>query len=262
MRLFETRGKDLLAARDSRRRAKRVWSRAKEELTMTKIATLVISGALFTGAMAAQAADKAPAPAAVPVAAKPADKAPAAAAAPAASKPGAAPAAAAPAAAAAAPMTPPTPAPELDALFKPFEGSWKCDTTFAAGSMGPASPETKVKSEVKIKKGLNGFFYLGTYNVKKTKTMPGMEGTFTLGYDTGAKAPVSINVDSMGGYSVSTGTGSAADKIVFTGESHMMGMKMKVRETMSKKSDKEIEHVFETDMGKGYTLMGTDACKK
>jgi Protein of unknown function (DUF1579) len=252
------------AARDFRRRAKRVWSRAKEELTMTKIATLVISGALFTGTMAAQAADKAPAPAAAPVAAKAADKAPAAA--PAAAKPGAAPAAAAPAAAApaaaAAPMTPPTPAPELDALFKPFEGSWKCDTTFAAGSMGPGSPEQKVKSEVKIKKGLNGFFYLGAYNVKKTKTMPGMEGTFTLGYDTGVKAPVSINVDSMGGYSVSTGSGSAADKIVFTGESHMMGMKMKVRETMSKKSDKEIEHVFETDMGKGYTLMGTDACKK
>src|ERR1700690_664495 len=126
--------------------------------------------------------------------------------------------------------------------------------------MVPGSPETKVKSEVKIKKGLGGFFYLGGYNIRKTKTTPGMEGTFTLGYDTGAKAPASINVDSMGGYSLSTGTGSA-DKIVFTGKNHMMGMKMKIRESMSKKGDKELEHVFETDMGKGFTLLGRDACK-
>jgi hypothetical protein len=159
-------------------------------------------------------------------------------------------------------MAPPKPAPELDSLFKAYEGNWKCDTTYAAGSMGPGSPETKVKSEVKIKKDAGGFWYAGEYKVKKTKTTPAFEGHFSLGYDVGAKAPVSINMDSMGGYAVTSGTGSTADKLVFTGEGHMMGSKVKVRETMSKKSDKEVEHTFETDMGKGYTLMGTDACKK
>ena len=42
----------------------------------------------------------------------------------------------------------------------------------------------------------------------------------------------------------------------------MMGQKVKMRETMSKKGDKEVEHTFEIDMGKGFQPMGTDSCKK
>jgi autotransporter translocation and assembly factor TamB len=224
---------------------------------MKKHMTIAISGALLSISLVANAADKAPekaaAPtAAAPAAAKPADKA-------------AAPAAAAPAAtAAAAPAAPPvpTPAPELDATFKGYEGNWKCDTTFAAGSMGPGSPETKVKSEVKIKKESNGFWYKGEYKVKKSKTMPGMEGTFLLGYDAGLKAPVNVNYDGMGGYALETASGATADKIVFTGDGHMMGQKVKLRETMTKKGDKEVEHSFDVDMGKGFQPMGNDVCKK
>jgi hypothetical protein len=234
-------------------------------MTMTKIATLVISGALLTGTMVAQAADKAPAAPAAAVTPKPPEKAPAAAA-PAktgATAPGAAavPAAAAPTAAA-APAAPPKPAPELDALFKGWEGNWKCDTTFAANAMGPGSPEMKTKSEVKIKKELAGFWYRGEYKIKKSKTMPGMEGIFMLGYDTGTKAPVNLTYDGMGGYAVETAAGATPDKQVFVGDGHMMGMKVKFRETMSKKSDKEVEHSFDVDMGKGFQPMGTDVCKK
>src|SRR5450432_4157309 len=102
--------------------------RRKEELPMTKLTTIV-SGALLLGAaVSAQAADKAPAPAAAP-------------------------------AAAAAAAGPPVPSPEIDALYKGYEGSWKCDTTFVAGSMGPGSPEMKLKSDVKIKKEMSGFWY-------------------------------------------------------------------------------------------------------
>jgi hypothetical protein len=217
--------------------------------------TIAISGALLFAAFTARAADtKAPAPAAGAAAAKPA-------AAPAPATPP--PAAGAPAAAPAAPMTPPKPDPQVDALFKTWEGSWKCDTTFAANSMGPGSPEMKVKSEVKIKKEPNGFWYKGEYKVKKTKTTPGMAGTFLLGYDPGVKAPVTMNYDDMGGYAMGTGAaGATADKVQFTGEGHMMGMKMKTRETMTKKSDKEMEHTYEMDMGKGFQPMGSDACKK
>src|SRR6185436_12158491 len=230
-------------------------------------ALTVLAGAVFLGALAARAADKpaaapaaapakAPAPAAAPAAAAakgaPADKAPA---------PAPADKAAAPAAAAAPPAMP-TPAPELDQMFKPYEGSWKCDTTFAAGAMGPGTPEVKVKSEVKIKKELGGFWYAGNYKVKKTKAMPGMEGVFMLGYDVAAKAPVNVTYDSTGSYAVETGAGSTAEKQVFVGDGHMMGMKVKMRETMAKKGDKEVEHTFEVDMGKGFTKMGTDVCKK
>jgi hypothetical protein len=240
---------------------------------MTKTPMLAVTAALFSVALAAQAADNKPAaPAAAPAAAAKPAAAPAAAPAP-ATKPAAAPAAAAPAAAApaaaapaaapAAPTEPPKPAPELDALYKAWEGNWKCDTTFAANSMGPGSPEVKVKSEVKIKKDLGGHWYKGEYKVKKAKTNPAFNGVFMLGYDAGAKAPVNLTFDDMGGYAVETGAaGASAEKIVFTGEGHMMGMKVKFRETMTKKGDKEVEHSFESDTGKGFQPMGTDVCKK
>jgi len=62
-------------------------------------------------------------------------------------------------------------------------GSWKCDTTFAANAMGPGSPEMKVKTAIKFKKDLGGFWYRGDYEAKKTKDFPGMKGTIYLGHD-------------------------------------------------------------------------------
>jgi hypothetical protein len=219
---------------------------------MTKLATIVITGTLFSGALvavSAHAADKAPAPAAAPAAPT---KAPAAA--PAAAK--------APAPAAAAPAGPPAPAPEVDALYKSLEGSWKCETTFNAGSFGPGSPEMKAKSEVKIKKEPGGFWYKGEYKIKKTKTNPELGATFLLGYDTGAKAAVSVSYDSMGSFSVEHDPGATAEKQTLVGDGVMMGMKVKVRETMTRKDPKTEEHSFEVDMGKGFQAMGVDVCKK
>ena len=117
-------------------------------------------------AAAAPAVKATPAPAAAAPAAKPAS-APVAANAPAA-KGTPAPAAAAPAAAPAAPPAPPTPAPELTAFAKNFEGSWKCDSKFPAGAMGPGSPEMTGKSTVSIKKDLNGFWYKGLYEESRS----------------------------------------------------------------------------------------------
>ena len=195
--------------------------------------TAILSGVLLLGGTVAQAADK---PAA----------------------------AAAPPAAAAAPATPPAPvpSPEVDALFKPYEGSWKCDTTFAAGAMGPGSPEMKMKSEVKIKKEAGGFWYKGDFKMKKSKMMPAMEATFLLGYDEATKAAVNVNYDSMGSFAIEHAPGATADKITFAGDGHMMGMKTKIRETMAKTDPKTVEHTFEVDMGKGFQPMGSDICKK
>jgi hypothetical protein len=209
------------------------------------------------------------APAAKPEAAKPAMAKPAMAK-PEAAKPAAAPAApaaampAAPAAAAPAsgPPAMPPPPPELDTLFKSYVGSWKCDTTFAAGAFGPGSPEAKVKTDVKIKKDLGGYWYKGEFKIKKSKAMPGLEGVFLLGYDPGLKAPINITYDSTGGSAMETAPGATPEKIVFSGDGRMMGMAVKFRETMAPKSAKEMMHVFEADMGKGFQLMGTDECKK
>jgi hypothetical protein len=176
-------------------------------------------------------------------------------------KPAAAPAAApaAPAAAPAAPAGPPKPAPELDATFKVLEGSWKCDSTYAANAMGPGSPEIKVKTTIKFKKELGGFWYRGDYESKKTKDFPGMKGTVYLGHD--GKQFLTSNIDSMGGMASGTGT-AAGDTLTFVNDAFMMGKKMKMRETMATKGDKEIVHKFEVDTGKGFQPMGEDLCKK
>ena len=42
----------------------------------------------------------------------------------------------------------------------------------------------------------------------------------------------------------------------------MMGAKVKFRETITKKSDKEMFHKVEVDSGKGFMAAGEDTCKK
>jgi hypothetical protein len=212
-------------------------------------------------AAAAPAAKPVSAPAAAAPAAKPAS-APVATNTPAAKGTSAsAPTAAAPAATPAAPPAPAAPAPELVAFAKSLEGNWKCDTKFPAGGMGPGSPEVAAKSTVSIKKDLNGYWYKGSYEVKKTKTVPGMKANFFLGYDPGSKQMIMSGLDSMGGGSFEAGP-LVGDSFTVVGEGYMMGMKSKVRETMTKKSDKEVFHKFEVDLGKGFQSIGEDTCKK
>jgi hypothetical protein len=164
-----------------------------------------------------------------------------------------------PPAGAAAPAGPPKPPPELDTTYKAFDGSWKCDTTFAANAMGPGSPELKTKTTIKFKKDFNGFWYRGDYEAKKTKDFPGMKGSVFLGHD--GKQLLVSNIDAMGGVAMGVGT-ATGDTLTFVEDGYMMGMKVKMRETMQKKSDKEVTHKFEVDMGKGFQPMGEDVCKK
>jgi hypothetical protein len=152
------------------------------------------------------------------------------------------------------------PAPEWEAFTKGAEGSWKCETTIPAGSMGPGSPEMKAPVTAKIKKDFGGFWLIGTYDMKKTKTTPAMKGMFTLGSPDG-KTMVSTNMDSMGGTAWSSGP-LGPDGGTTMGQGIMMGNKVKVRETTQKKSDKEIFHKAEIDSGKGFTVMYEDSCKK
>lgn len=222
---------------------------------MIKTSSSLIAFAFVSSASLALAQAPAAKPAAPAAAAAPAHAAPAA-------KPAAPAAAAAAAPAAAAPAMPTGPSPEVDTLFKAYDGSWKCDTTFAPGSMGPGSPEMKTKSSVKIKKDLGGAWYRGEYEIKKTKAMPGFKGVFMLGYDAGSKAALNVSYDNMGGATLGSAAGATPASITFVGEGYMMGSKVKTRETMTVKSPKEVEHKFEVDMGKGFSLMGTDECKK
>lgn len=158
--------------------------------------------------------------------------------------------------------TPTTPPSELDSNFKGFEGSWKCEAHMPAGAAGPNSPESTTKSTVKIKKDLNGFWYVGEYEAKKGKTTPEMKGEFFLGYNPNTKQTTMTNFDSSGGMVQSTGTGIQGDTLTFTGEGTHGGQKVKVRETMTKKGDKEVTRRVEVDSGQGYQPVVEETCKK
>lgn len=155
----------------------------------------------------------------------------------------------------------PTPSKDLEAFMKGFEGHWHCDTKFAAGAMGPGSPEMMTKSTVKIKKEFGGFSWHGEYNLPKSKTMPAMSGVFQIGHEAGSNQETIVGYDSMGSSFMGTGP-VAGESVTFTEEGYMMGAKTKIRETMAKKGPKEMVHTFEVDMGKGFQAMGEDTCKK
>ena len=224
---------------------------------MTKIQIAIVTTMLLAGAATASA--QTPAPAAKPMAPPAAAPAPKPAAPPAAAPPAAAPPAAA--AAPATPPGPPKPSKELEAFMKPFEGSWKCETKFAANAFGPGSPEVTAKSSVKFKKDFDGHFYRGEYEIKKQKgvEMP-MKGIFYIGYDSGSNQVVVTGVDSTGGVGMGVGK-ITGDSVTYTGDQYSMGMKMKTRETMQMKG-KEGYHKLEMDMGKGFMTFGEDTCKK
>jgi hypothetical protein len=164
---------------------------------------------------------------------------------------------------AAAPAMPsmPTPSKELEAFMKAFEGSWKCETKFAAGSTGPGSPEAKGKSSVKIRKEFDGFSWHGEYKLDKADPMPAMSGVFQISYDPSTKQATFVSYDSMGAAMMGAGPISG-DSVAFVEQGYMLGIKAKVRETMTKKSSKEIHHKVEVDQGKGFQPMAEDTCKK
>jgi hypothetical protein len=145
--------------------------------------------------------------------------------------------------------------------MKPFEGSWKCDTKFAAGAFGPGSPEVTAKSSVKFKKDFNGFFYRGDYEIKKQKgvDLP-MKGTFFIGWDPGSQQVIVAGIDSTGGL------GSAPARSPRERDLHGRGLHDGDEDEDPRddgsKGPKEGFHKMEVDMGKGFTLMGEDNCKK
>jgi hypothetical protein len=145
--------------------------------------------------------------------------------------------------------------------MKGFEGSWKCETEFAAGSTGPGSPDAKGKASLKIRKDFGGFSWHGEYALAKSEILPAMSGIFQVSYDPSGKQATFVSYDSMGAAMMGAGQLSG-DSVTFVEQGYMLGIKVKVHETMTKKSTKEILHKVEIESGKAFQLMAEDTCKK
>jgi hypothetical protein len=156
------------------------------------------------------------------------------------------------------PPGPPQPPPELDQL-KWMEGIWRCEGKAPAGPMGP---ERGYKAAMKIKRELDGFWYAGEYEQKKSKENPmAIKARSFLGYDPVTKKVVSVGVDNVGGALQQTGT-LEPDKVSTTGEGSMGGQKVGFREVITKTGDRSLTWHGEVRMGKDWIVIGDDSCKR
>jgi len=171
------------------------------------------------------------------------------------------PAAAPPAAASAVVPAEYLPSKELEAFMKGFEGSWKCDTKFAAGSMGTGSQVVRARTEITIKKETGGYSWHGEFKLAKTPTTVAASGMFQISYAAGAKQATFLSYDSVGTAMMGAGA-LAGDSVTFAEEGFLKGVKVKVRETLAAKGPKRLYHKVEIEQGKGYQLMAEDTCVK
>ena len=161
------------------------------------------------------------------------------------------------------PVAPPPnlPSKELEAFMKGVEGKWKCETKFAAGSMGPGSQLVTAKTDMAIKKEFDGFSWHGEFKLAKTTTTSSTSGVFQIGYAVGTKQATFLSYNSVGSAMMGAG-GLADDAVTFNEEGFLKGVKVKVRETLAKKGPRKIDHKVEVDQGKGYQPMAEDTCTR
>jgi len=156
------------------------------------------------------------------------------------------------------PPGPPKPPAELD-VIKWLEGNWHCDGKAPAGPMGP---DHAYKSSMKVKRDLEGFWYVGEYEQRKSKDNPmAIKARSFLGFDPVAKKVITFGVDSIGGALQMSGA-MEADKIASEGEGSMGGQKIGFKESFTKTGDRALTWHGEVRVGKDWVVVGEDTCKR
>jgi hypothetical protein len=137
-------------------------------------------------------------------------------------------------------MQMPKPAPENKVEWW-FVGNWDCKGQQHAGAMGPEGP-TESKLEFR---NVLASFWLHVRGTAQSGPMKGKE--FFAGY-AGWDGSIHQRYDfSPGGFTHYTTKGWDGDKMVFDGEGSMMGHKMAVRHTITKKGDNQFATLIESD---------------
>jgi hypothetical protein len=160
------------------------------------------------------------------------------------------------------PATPPAapkPAPEIDQIAS-MVCTWNCTGSVPDSPFGPAH---KTRTDVNIKKDLDGFWVSGTVKEQKSAQSPmPIQGNFHQTYDASKKQFVMFWVDNFGGWAQSTSPGWKDDTMAWTGEGYMGGQTFGSRDTFTKKGPGVLYHLMEMKMGETWTNMGDETCKK
>ncbi len=150
-------------------------------------------------------------------------------------------------------MEAPKPGKEISDLAKGMKGSWKCD-----GKVGPEGKQRPTKLTVQWGAELDGFWVVGKFAEAKTKDNPmPYKAASYISFDEAGKQFVRTDFDNFGGWAQMTSKPGEAGKMEWTGEGVMMGQKMAQKETITSKSDKEVEIA-----GQGGDFKWNLNCKK
>ena len=152
------------------------------------------------------------------------------------------------------------PAPEMDKV-KWMVGTWQCTGKTLASPMWPEHP---TEGTVTLEMTLGGFWIVGRYREKKTAQNPTpISGDEYWSYDSAEKMWDRVSVDSMGTFSTATAKAWEKGNLVWMGEGMMGGQKMKVRDTFTEKSPREITYSGEMGTPDGKWAPAWEAaCKK
>lgn len=157
--------------------------------------------------------------------------------------------------------TPNLPPKEMVAFMKRLEGSWKCDTKFSPGSLGPGAQALDASTAVTIKREAGGFSWHGEFKLAKTSATTATNGMFQIGYAGGIKQATFLSYDSIG--SAMMGSGAIdGDSVTFDEQGFLKGVKVRVRETLATRGAGKIFHRVEIEQGKGYQTVAEDTCAK
>ena len=146
-------------------------------------------------------------------------------------------------------------------FMKAFEGRWKCNTNFPAGSLGSGSQPISARTDLSIKKEFGGFSWHGEFKLAKTAITSATSGVFQIGYAAGPKQATFLSYDSVGSAMMGAGT-FAGDSVTFAEEGFLKGTKVSVRETLAAKGPRKLFHKFEIEQGHGYQVIAEDTCMK
>ena len=152
-----------------------------------------------------------------------------------------------PAVSVAAPLPPLTgpgskPAAELDQL-KFLRGRWQCTGKQMASAM--FGPEHRFTAVAEAKAAVDGFWDQFNYEERRTKEHRGFKAQGLWGWDQNAKHLIRVGATSAGDWDYGSSPGLDGDKIVWTGDLTGPLGRTGYRQTIAKKSEREISLVLE-----------------
>lgn len=157
----------------------------------------------------------------------------------------------------------PKPALEL-AQLDWLKGTWRCAGTSPAGAMGPGFPESSHKATIRWGRTLNDFWVMMEYEQKKDRNNPTpVRAHGMVNWDPTTKRFQAWGFDSSGGVSIVTATIATNGTWSAEGEQQIGGQRIPYRETITKKSERELAMKGEWKLGTAeWTVVFEDTCKK